>query len=101
MVDAVGAITKIVEVALRIKSAADTVKQNEDVCKQIKYRVEILSSTLSLHQNNTALMNNLAVKAALEALDTTFGEALKLFRECQQDTNFVLLFCKAGNLSQQ
>ncbi|TKW28530.1 hypothetical protein SEVIR_3G334000v4 [Setaria viridis] len=101
MVDAVGAITKIVEVALRIKSAADTVKQNEDVCKQIRYRVEILSSTLSLHQNNTALMNNLAVKAALEALDSTLGEALKLVRECQQDTNFVLLFCKAGNLSQQ
>ncbi|KAF8756313.1 hypothetical protein HU200_011135 [Digitaria exilis] len=101
MVDAVGTITKIVEVGLKIKRAADMVKQNKDVCKQIKDRAEILSITLSQHQNNAELMNNFAVRAALEALDQTLGEALNLVMECQQKTNCVCLFCTAGNLSQK
>ncbi|XP_039841112.1 uncharacterized protein LOC120701002 [Panicum virgatum] len=101
MVDAVGTITKVIEVALKIKRAADTAKQNEDVCKQIKDRVDILSKTLSQHKNNTELMNNLAVAAALEALDETLGEALQLVMECQQETKVVCLLYTAGNLSQQ
>ncbi|RLN27499.1 hypothetical protein C2845_PM05G18270 [Panicum miliaceum] len=101
MVDAVGTITKVVEVALKIKKAADTAKQNEDVCKQIKDRVDILSKTLSQHQNNTELMDNLAVAAALEALDETLGEALKLVMECQEETSFVCLLYTAGNLSEK
>ena len=101
MVDAVGTITKVVEVALKIKKAADTAKQNEDECKQIKDRVDILSKTLSQHKNNTELMNNLAVAAALEALDETLGEALQLVMECQQETRVVCLLYTAGNLSQQ
>ena len=101
MVDAVGTITKVVEVALKIKKAADTAKQNEDECKQIKDRVDILSKTLSQHKNNTELMNNLAVAAALEALDEILGEALKLVMECQEETRIVCLLYTAGNLSQQ
>jgi len=97
----VGTITKVVEVALKIKKAADTAKQNEDECKQIKDRVDILSKTLSQHKNNTELMNNLAVAAALEALDEILGEALKLVMECQEETRIVCLLYTAGNLSQQ
>ncbi|CAN6342848.1 unnamed protein product [Urochloa humidicola] len=100
MVDAVGTITKIVEVALKIKKAADTVKQNEDECMQIKDRVEVLSSTLSQHQENAELMNNFAVRAALEALGETLGEALGLVTECQE-TKFVCLLCTAGSLSKK
>lgn len=59
MVNAVGTVTKIVEVALKIKNAADKVKQNEDICKQIKSRVEILSNTMSQYRNNTELMSSL------------------------------------------
>jgi ABC-type transporter Mla subunit MlaD len=86
MADAVGIITKIIEAALKIKRAADTVKQNEDLCKKIIRRAKILSDTLSQHQDNRELMNNLAVTAALEALDETLGEALKLVMDCQEET---------------
>uniref|UniRef100_A0ACD5VET3 Uncharacterized protein n=1 Tax=Avena sativa TaxID=4498 RepID=A0ACD5VET3_AVESA len=101
MVDAVGTIAKIVEVALKIKGAAETVKQNQDVCKQIKSRVEILGNTLSQHQNNTELMSNLAVRYSLEALDEILVEAFKLVMDCQEETNFVCLFYTAGKLSRQ
>jgi len=101
MVDAVGTIAKIVEVALKIKGAAETVKQNEDVCKQIKSRVEILGNTLSQHQNNTELMSNLAVRYSLEALDEILVEAFKLVMDCQEETNFVCLFYTAGKLSRE
>ncbi|XP_039798085.1 uncharacterized protein LOC120663349 [Panicum virgatum] len=101
MVDTVGAVTKVIEVALKINKAADTAKQNE-VCQQIKDSVDIVSKTLSQHKNNTELMNDLAVAAALEALDETLGEALKLVMECQQESRFVCLrLYTAGNLSQQ
>ncbi|KAM3354834.1 hypothetical protein ACQJBY_025533 [Aegilops geniculata] len=102
MVDAVSTVTKIVEVALKIKKAADTVKQNEDACKQIKGRVEILSTTLSQYQNNTELMNNSAVRLALDALADILGEALKLVTDCQEeDTNFPCLLYSSGKLSQE
>uniref|UniRef100_A0ACD5VMS1 Uncharacterized protein n=1 Tax=Avena sativa TaxID=4498 RepID=A0ACD5VMS1_AVESA len=101
MVDAVGTIAKIVEVALKIKGAAETVKQNEDVCKQIKSRVEILGNTFSQHQNNTELMSNLAVRYSLEALDEILVEAFKLVMDCQEETNFVCLFYTAGKLSRE
>ncbi|XBI32751.1 hypothetical protein VPH35_056160 [Triticum aestivum] len=86
MVDAVAAVTKIVDIALKIKKAADTVKQNEHACKQMKGRVEILSTTL----------------LALAALADILGEALKLVTDCQEeDTNFLCLFYNAGKLSQE
>lgn len=101
MADAVGIITKIIEAALKIKRAADTVKQNEDLCKKIIRRAEILSDTLSQHQDNRELMNNLAVTAALEALDETLGQALKLVMDCQEETNVVCLFYNSEKLSQR
>ncbi|OQU79636.1 hypothetical protein SORBI_3008G173601 [Sorghum bicolor] len=101
MVDAVGTIAKVIEAALKIKKAADTVKQNEGLCKQIISRVDVLSNSLSQHQNNRELMNNLAVRVALEALDGTLGEALKLVMDCQEETNIVCLFYNSGNLSQR
>jgi dsDNA-specific endonuclease/ATPase MutS2 len=101
MVDAVGTVAKIVEVALKIKGAADTVKQNEDECKQIKSRVEILSNTLSQHQSNTELMNNLAVRYALEALAVILNEACNLVEDCQEETSLVCRFYTSGKMSRQ
>uniref|UniRef100_A0A453GQA5 Mixed lineage kinase domain-containing protein n=1 Tax=Aegilops tauschii subsp. strangulata TaxID=200361 RepID=A0A453GQA5_AEGTS len=102
MGDAVTTVTKIVEIVMKIKKAADMVKQNEDVCKQIQSRVEILSSTLSQYQDNEELMDNWGVMRTLEALADVLGEALKLVTDCQEaDTNFVCLFYNAGNLSQE
>ncbi|CAD6269356.1 unnamed protein product [Miscanthus lutarioriparius] len=101
MADAVGIITKIIEAALKIKRAADTVKQNEDTCKQIISRAEILCDTLSQHQDNRELMNNSAIRKALEALDETLGEALQLVIDCQEETNVVCLYFKSGDLSER
>ncbi|CAD6266848.1 unnamed protein product [Miscanthus lutarioriparius] len=84
-----------------VKQNEDTCKQNEDTCKQIISRAEILSDTLSQHQDNRELMNNSAVRKALEALDKTLGEALQLVMDCQEETNVVCLYYKSGDLSKR
>ncbi|KAM0863537.1 hypothetical protein ACQ4PT_044525 [Festuca glaucescens] len=101
MADAVGSVAKIVEVALKIKEAATTARQNKKDCHHIKSRVDVLNKTLSHHENNEDLMEDPAVMAALEALHGILAEALEVVTECQEKRNIVCLYCTAGNFSRQ
>uniref|UniRef100_A0ACD5WPN8 Uncharacterized protein n=1 Tax=Avena sativa TaxID=4498 RepID=A0ACD5WPN8_AVESA len=101
MVDAVGGVAKIVGVALKIKEAANTARQNKKDCHHIRSRVDILNKTLSQHEHNADLMEDSAVMAALEALDGILAEALEVITECQQERNIVCVYCTAGKLSRQ
>ncbi|XP_051213936.1 uncharacterized protein [Lolium perenne] len=101
MADAVGSVAKIVEVALKIKEAATTARQNKKDCHHIKSRVDVLNKTLSHHENNEDLMEDPAVMAALEALHGILAEALEVVTECQEKRNIICLYCTAGNFSRQ
>ncbi|CAM0907170.1 unnamed protein product [Alopecurus aequalis] len=101
MVDAVGGVAKIVGVALKIKEAANTVHQNKKDCHHIKSRVDILNRTLSHHENNTELVEDSAVMAALEALDGILAEALEVITKCQEPRNIICVYYTAGNLSRK
>ncbi|KQJ87341.1 hypothetical protein BRADI_4g10431v3 [Brachypodium distachyon] len=101
MIDAVGGVAKVVGVALKIKEAADTVRQNKKDCHHIKSRIEILNKTLSQHGNNMELMEDSAVMAALEALDKILGEALEVIIECQEERNIICVYYTSGKLSRQ
>ncbi|KQJ87323.2 hypothetical protein BRADI_4g10360v3 [Brachypodium distachyon] len=102
MVDAVGMVTKIVEIALRIKEAVDMVHQNKEECLEIKKRVDIVRHTLSSRcEIEAELMKDPAVRDALKALSDVLREAFQLVIDCQEETNVACLFCKAGKLSQQ
>ncbi|KAM0857664.1 hypothetical protein ACQ4PT_048323 [Festuca glaucescens] len=101
MADAVGIVTKAVELALEIKDAVDTVRQNSKDCAHIKRRVERVRHTLSLCEGNAELMETPAVRDAVEALAEVLVEALELVTGCQEETNAVCLYCTAGKLSKQ
>ncbi|KAM0836079.1 hypothetical protein ACQ4PT_062541 [Festuca glaucescens] len=101
MADAVGSVAKIVQVALKIKEAATTARQNKKDCHHIKSRVDVLNKTLSHHENNEDLMEDPAVMAALEALHGILAEAPEVVTECQEKRNIVCLHCTAGNFSRQ
>ncbi|KAM3405851.1 hypothetical protein ACQJBY_000088 [Aegilops geniculata] len=101
MVDIVGGVAWIIGVVLKIKEAASTVHQNKKDCHHIKRRVEIFNKTLSHHENNTELMEDSAVTAALEALNVTLGEALEVINECQQERCILCAFYTSGRLSRK
>ncbi|XP_048553675.1 uncharacterized protein LOC125534476 [Triticum urartu] len=93
MVDVMGGVAWIIGVALKIKEAASTVHQNKKDRHHIKRRVEILNKTLSHHENNTELMEDSAVTAALEALE--------VITVCQQERCILCAFYTAGRLSRK
>ncbi|XP_051213947.1 uncharacterized protein [Lolium perenne] len=101
MADAVGSVAKIVEIALKIKEAATTARQNKKDCHHIKGRVDVLNKTLSHHENNEDLTEDPAVMAALEALHGILAEALEVVTQCQEKRNIICLYCTAGNFSRQ
>jgi hypothetical protein len=101
MVDAVSGVANIVDVALKIKEAADTAHQNKKDCHHIKSRVDILNRTLSHHVNKADLMADYAVMAALQALNEILAEALEVVIECQEKRNIICIYYTAGNMSQQ
>jgi L1 cell adhesion molecule like protein len=86
MTDAVSCVTKAVELALKIKDAVDTVRQNRMDCAHIKRRVERVRHTLSLCEGNAELMESPAVREAVEALAEVLVEALELVTGCQEES---------------
>uniref|UniRef100_A0ACD5TEJ8 Uncharacterized protein n=1 Tax=Avena sativa TaxID=4498 RepID=A0ACD5TEJ8_AVESA len=101
MGEAVGCVTKAVDLALRIKDAVDTVRQNRKDCAHIRRRVERVRHTLSLCEGNAELMGSPAVCDAVEALAEVLSYALELVTGCQEETNAVCLYCTAGKVSKQ
>uniref|UniRef100_A0ACD5VKS3 Uncharacterized protein n=1 Tax=Avena sativa TaxID=4498 RepID=A0ACD5VKS3_AVESA len=101
MADVVGSVTKIVEVALKIKDAVDTVRQNKEVCIQIRKRVSRLSAIL-LHLNMEKLenMKEPAMRETLLELEGALLRALSLVTSCREKNSMSLAFT-SGKLSKQ
>ncbi|RCV39577.1 hypothetical protein SETIT_8G235100v2 [Setaria italica] len=89
MSDALGRVRNIVEVALQIKEAVDTVRKNKADCYEIGRRVSRLSAILS-KMENLEMVKDQAMIQALENLEETLYRALKLVRACQSTRNIHL-----------
>lgn len=100
MADPVATVEKIVKIGLKIKEAVDTVRHNEEECKEIRRRVLRFSAILSqLHQ--TGMMNDSpAMSGALEDLEESLQHALELVMACQEKTTIRHLI-RAGDMSKQ
>ncbi|CAL4986084.1 unnamed protein product [Urochloa decumbens] len=93
MADPLGSLEKIVKLALRIKEAVDTVRQNKEECEQIRTRAVRLSSLLS-QLLETGITANPAMCSTLEDLEDSLRRAHTLVSACQDSTT-VCLYCKA------
>ncbi|KAJ1256929.1 hypothetical protein BS78_K259100 [Paspalum vaginatum] len=94
MADPLGSLEKIVKLALRIKEAVDTVRQNKEECQQIRTRAVRVSSLLS-RLPETGMTADPAMCDALEDLEDSLRRAHTLVAACQETTT-VCLYCTAG-----
>jgi L1 cell adhesion molecule like protein len=92
---ALGSLGKIIEAALKIKEAVETVKQNDKECREIERCVTRVTAVLKEHDQQTkATMDGPAVSGPLEDLAESVEEALRLVRRCQQQRHtFAFLLC--------
>ncbi|CAO2143472.1 unnamed protein product [Urochloa humidicola] len=100
MADPVATVEKIIKIGLKIKDAVDTVRHNEDECRDIRKRVLRFSAILSQLQQTGMMNGSSALSGALEDLEETLEQALKLVAACQQRTTIRRLIA-AGDLSKQ
>ncbi|XP_052137595.1 uncharacterized protein LOC127756242 [Oryza glaberrima] len=100
MADSLGSVRHIAELALKIRQAVETVRQNKQECVQIRRRVVRVSSILSQLEDTVIIRSNPAMAAALEELDATLRHAHTLIAACQE-SNIVCLFCAATALSKK
>ncbi|CAL4986081.1 unnamed protein product [Urochloa decumbens] len=95
MADPLGSLEKIVKLALTIKEAVDTVRQNKEECQQIRTRAVRVSSLLS-RLPETGMAADPAMCDALEDLEDSLRRAHMLVAACQESTT-VCLYCTAGS----
>ncbi|CAL4985544.1 unnamed protein product [Urochloa decumbens] len=100
MADPVATVERIVKIGLKIKDAVDTVRHNEDECRDIRKRVLRFSAILSQLQQTGMVNGSSAMSGALEDLEETLEQALKLVAACQQRTTIRRLIA-AGDLAKQ
>uniref|UniRef100_A0ACD5WLE8 Uncharacterized protein n=1 Tax=Avena sativa TaxID=4498 RepID=A0ACD5WLE8_AVESA len=98
MVDPVGSVKQVLQVALKIKEAVDTVRSNKEVCHQIRGRVNRLRAILSKLEDADAV-DDPATADTLKDLEETLHRAYSLVAACQEDRNMVSLLFSAGKLS--
>lgn len=84
MADPVASVEKIVRIGLKIKQAVDTVRKNEEVCREITKRVLRFNDILSQLQRTGMLDDNPALGGALEDLEEALERALELVMACQE-----------------
>uniref|UniRef100_A0ACD5Z212 Uncharacterized protein n=1 Tax=Avena sativa TaxID=4498 RepID=A0ACD5Z212_AVESA len=100
MVDPVGSVKQVLQVALKIKEAVDTVRSNKEVCHQIRGRVNRLRAILSkLEDADADAVDDPATADTLKDLEETLHRAYSLVAACQEDRNMVSLLFSAGKLS--
>ncbi|KAE8784800.1 hypothetical protein D1007_41551 [Hordeum vulgare] len=84
MVDVVSGVKQILHLALKVKEAAETVKQNKEECHDIRRRVHVLHGILlSLTADGTEVIANSVVSDALGDLERSLQRALELVTTCQ------------------
>nr|TKW02327.1 hypothetical protein SEVIR_8G237000v2 [Setaria viridis] len=101
MADPVAGVEKIVKLGLAIKQAVDTVRHNEEECREIRKRVLRCSAILSQLQQTGMMNDSPAMSGALEDLEESLQHALELVTACQERSTIVRRLIKAGNLSKQ
>ncbi|CAO2146355.1 unnamed protein product, partial [Urochloa humidicola] len=100
MADPVATVEKIVKIGLKIKDAVETVRHNEDECREIRKRV-LRFSTILLQLQQTGMMNDSpALSGALDDLEETLQHALELVTACQERSTIRRLI-SAGDLAKQ
>nr|XP_034568732.1 interleukin-1 receptor-associated kinase 4-like isoform X3 [Setaria viridis] len=97
---ALGSVGKIVQIALKIKEAVETVKQNEKECHDIQRCVARVSALLRKLDEMTETMKDEVMRDALEDLAESLERALELVMECQRKHNF-RRFLGAGNMAKE
>jgi L1 cell adhesion molecule like protein len=100
MADPVATVEKIVKIRLKIKDAVDTVRHNEDECREIRKRVLRFSAILSQLQQTGLMNDSPAMSGALEDLEESLQHALELVTACQERSSIRRLI-SAGDLSKQ
>ncbi|CAO2145029.1 unnamed protein product [Urochloa humidicola] len=100
MADPVAAVEKIVKLGLVIKEAVDTVRHNEDECREIRKRVLRFSSILSQLQQTGMMTDSPAMSGALEDLEESLHQGLELVMACQERSTIRRLV-SAGDLAKQ
>lgn len=97
---ALGSLGKIVEVALKIKEAVETVKQNKIECREIQTCVARVSALLKRLAEKTEMMRDDVMRTTMEDLAVSLDRALELVMECQQKHRF-RRFLGAGDMAKE
>nr|XP_034606230.1 uncharacterized protein LOC117866183 isoform X2 [Setaria viridis]XP_034606231.1 uncharacterized protein LOC117866183 isoform X2 [Setaria viridis] len=92
-------VEKIIKVALTIKEAVKTVRKNKKQWREIRKRVLRVSALLKRLQV-TEIMQDPAMRDALEALEETLTRTHDLIIACQKK-NIMCHFCMAWDLAKQ
>ncbi|TVT99527.1 hypothetical protein EJB05_55114, partial [Eragrostis curvula] len=92
---ALGGVEKLVKVALAIKEAVETVKQNDKECRAIGKCATRCTALLSRLAEQTEMMH-----APLEDVAESLEEALELVKLCQRKHYFSRLW-KAGDMAKE
>lgn len=97
--DPLGSVEKIIKVGLAIEEAVKTVRKDKEECRDIRNRVLRVSALLKRLQE-TAMINDPAMREALEALEETLIRTHELILACQKK-NIMCRFCTAGDMSKR
>jgi len=100
MADPVAGVEKIVRLGLAIKDAVDTVRHNENECREVRKRVLRFSAILSQLQQAGMMNDNPTMSSALDDLGESLQRALELVTACQERSTIRRLVT-AGDMSKQ
>lgn len=99
MADPVAIVQKIIDIAIIIKDAVETVRENKEECRGIQKLVCRVSDLLSLLKESE-MMKHRAVDGPLEDLGDAVSRARDAVTACQ-GRNILCLCCKATKLSKK
>ncbi|KAJ1276695.1 hypothetical protein BS78_05G234200 [Paspalum vaginatum] len=80
---ALNVVDRIVNIALKIREAVETVKQNEKECRAIETTVARGAALLNWLHDTTDMMNNKVMRGALKDVEASLEGALNLVTDCQ------------------
>lgn len=93
-------VEKIVNFALAIKDAVETVKQNMKECRGIEKCADRSSALLKRLEEQTDMMKDKVMRDVLEDVAESLEEALALVIKCQQK-HYVSHLWKAGDMAKE
>ncbi|CAM0877174.1 unnamed protein product [Alopecurus aequalis] len=97
---AFSSFTKILDLALKIKEAVDTVQQNKKDCHAIGKLAARVTEIMKPQQDNGDIMQNPAMRDPLKDMEESLESALNLVTKCQEK-HFVRHLFTASSMSKQ